>query len=33
MYHDERRRGTRPFERQILRLLGVADFLSLETAR
>jgi deazaflavin-dependent oxidoreductase (nitroreductase family) len=32
-YHDEHRRGIRPVERQILRLLGVADFLSLETAR
>ena len=30
--HDERRRGIRPFERQVLRLLGVADFLTLETA-
>jgi deazaflavin-dependent oxidoreductase (nitroreductase family) len=33
LYHDEHRRGTRPVERQILRLLGVADFLSLDTAR
>ena len=33
LYHDERRRGIRPVERQILRLLGVADFLSLRTAR
>jgi deazaflavin-dependent oxidoreductase (nitroreductase family) len=33
LYHDERRRGIRPVERQILRLLGVADFLSLKTAR
>ena len=32
LYHDERRRGIRPFERQVLRLLGVADFLTLETA-
>jgi deazaflavin-dependent oxidoreductase (nitroreductase family) len=30
--HDERRRGIRPLERQILRLLGVADFLVLRTA-
>lgn len=30
--HDERRRGIRPVERQILRLLGVADFLVLTTA-
>jgi len=32
LYHDESRRGIRPVERQILRLLGVADFLSLKTA-
>jgi deazaflavin-dependent oxidoreductase (nitroreductase family) len=32
LYHDERRRGIRPLERQILRLLGVADFLTLRTA-
>jgi deazaflavin-dependent oxidoreductase (nitroreductase family) len=32
LYHDEQRRGIRPFERQILRLLGVADFLTLQTA-
>ncbi|HEY7430010.1 MAG TPA: nitroreductase family deazaflavin-dependent oxidoreductase [Streptosporangiaceae bacterium] len=32
LYHDDSRRGIRPFERQILRLLGVADFLSLATA-
>jgi deazaflavin-dependent oxidoreductase (nitroreductase family) len=32
MYHDEQRRGIRPVERQILRLLGVADFLTLEVA-
>jgi deazaflavin-dependent oxidoreductase (nitroreductase family) len=31
VYHDEVRRGTRPVERQMLRLLGVADFLSLKT--
>jgi deazaflavin-dependent oxidoreductase (nitroreductase family) len=30
LFHDERRRGIRPVERQILRLLGVADFLSLK---
>src|SRR6266581_938521 len=32
LYHDESRRGIRPVERQILRILGVADFLSLKTA-
>jgi deazaflavin-dependent oxidoreductase (nitroreductase family) len=32
LYHDESRRGIRPVERQILRLLHVADFLSLRTA-
>jgi deazaflavin-dependent oxidoreductase (nitroreductase family) len=32
LYHDERRRGIRPFERQVLRILGVADFLTLKTA-
>jgi deazaflavin-dependent oxidoreductase (nitroreductase family) len=32
LFHDESRRGIRPFERQVLRLLGVADFLSLKTA-
>jgi hypothetical protein len=32
LYHDERRQGIRPVERQILRLLGVADFLVLRTA-
>jgi deazaflavin-dependent oxidoreductase (nitroreductase family) len=31
VYHDEARRGIRPVERQALRLLGVADFLSLQT--
>ena len=31
LYHDEQRRGIRPFERQVLRLLGVADFLTLQT--
>jgi deazaflavin-dependent oxidoreductase (nitroreductase family) len=32
LYHDESRHGIRPFERQVLRLLGVADFLVLRTA-
>jgi deazaflavin-dependent oxidoreductase (nitroreductase family) len=32
LYHDEDRRGIRPLERQALRALGVADFLSLKTA-
>jgi deazaflavin-dependent oxidoreductase (nitroreductase family) len=32
LFHDETRRAIRPFERQILRILGVADFLSLKTA-
>jgi deazaflavin-dependent oxidoreductase (nitroreductase family) len=32
LYHDERRQGIRPLERQILRLLGVADFLTLRAA-
>jgi deazaflavin-dependent oxidoreductase (nitroreductase family) len=32
LYRDERRRGIRPVERQILRLLGVADFLALKAA-
>lgn len=31
VYHDETRRGIRPVERQALRLLGVADFLSVKT--
>ena len=31
LYHDESRRGIRPVERQVLRLIGVADFLSLQT--
>jgi deazaflavin-dependent oxidoreductase (nitroreductase family) len=31
VYHDESRRGIRPLERQALRLLGVADFLSVRT--
>ena len=33
LYHDETRRGIRPFERQILGAIGVADFLSLRTAQ
>lgn len=33
VYHDETRRGIRPVERQVLRLIGVADFLSLTTVR
>ena len=32
LVHDEHRRGIRPLERQVLRLIGVADFLSLRTA-
>jgi deazaflavin-dependent oxidoreductase (nitroreductase family) len=32
LVHDETRRGIRPVERQVLRLIGVADFLSLKTA-
>ena len=31
LYHDEARRGIRPFERQVLRAIHVADFLSLRT--
>jgi deazaflavin-dependent oxidoreductase (nitroreductase family) len=31
VYHDEGRRGIRPVERQVLRLLGVADFLAMKT--
>ena len=31
VYHDESRRGIRPLEREMLRLLGVADFLSVKT--
>jgi deazaflavin-dependent oxidoreductase (nitroreductase family) len=31
LYHDESRRGIRPVERQVLRLIGVADFLCLRT--
>jgi deazaflavin-dependent oxidoreductase (nitroreductase family) len=33
LIHDETRRGIRPLERNVLRMLGVADFLSLKTAR
>ncbi len=33
LFHDEARRDIRPLERQVLRVIGVADFLSLETAR
>ena len=32
LVHDEHRHGIRPVERQVLRLIGVADFLSLKTA-
>jgi hypothetical protein len=32
LVHDENQRGIRPLERQMLRLIGVADFLSLKTA-
>ena len=32
LFHDETRRAIRPLERQVLRVLGVADFLSLKTA-
>ncbi len=32
LYHDEARRDIRPLERQVLRAIGVADFLSLKTA-
>jgi deazaflavin-dependent oxidoreductase (nitroreductase family) len=31
VYHDETRRGIRPVQRQVLRLIGVADFLSVKT--
>lgn len=33
LYRDEARRGIRPPARQVLRVIGVADFLSLRTAR
>ena len=32
LFHDATRRGSRPFERQVLRVLGVADFLFLKPA-
>jgi deazaflavin-dependent oxidoreductase (nitroreductase family) len=32
LFHDESRRDIRPFERQVLRVIGVADFLSLKPA-
>ena len=32
LFHDEARRDIRPLERQVLRVIGVADFLSLTTA-
>jgi deazaflavin-dependent oxidoreductase (nitroreductase family) len=32
LYHDESRRHIRTPERQVLRIIGVADFLSLKTA-
>ncbi len=31
LYHDETRQGIRPVERQVLRAIRVADFLSLTT--
>ena len=30
LYHDQSRQGIRPLERQVLRMIGVADFLSLK---
>jgi hypothetical protein len=30
LFHDEARRGIRPLERQVLRVIGVADFRSLK---
>ena len=33
LYHDEARRHVRPVERRVLRIIGVADFLSLTTIR
>jgi deazaflavin-dependent oxidoreductase (nitroreductase family) len=33
VYHDAARNGIRPVERQVLKLLGAADFLYLETMR
>ena len=32
LFHDEARCGIRPLERQVLRVIGVADFLSLKAA-
>ena len=32
LFHDESRRHIRPVERQVLRMLGAAGFLSLKTA-
>jgi len=32
LFHDEARRQIRPLERQVLRVIGAADFLSLTTA-
>jgi deazaflavin-dependent oxidoreductase (nitroreductase family) len=32
LFHDETRRGIRPLERQVLRVISVADFLSLKVA-
>jgi deazaflavin-dependent oxidoreductase (nitroreductase family) len=32
VFHDPGRRAIRPFERQLLRIMGVADFMSLNTA-
>jgi deazaflavin-dependent oxidoreductase (nitroreductase family) len=32
VYRDEERKGIRPGERQVLRLLGIADFVYLKTA-
>jgi deazaflavin-dependent oxidoreductase (nitroreductase family) len=32
LFHDEARRDIRPLERQVLRVIGVADFLSLKVA-
>jgi deazaflavin-dependent oxidoreductase (nitroreductase family) len=32
LFHDEARRNIRPLERQVLRVIGVADFLSLKAA-
>ena len=31
LFHDEARSGIRPLERRVLRVIGVADFLSLKT--